>query len=212
MSKTRKEKEGSMKRSSSNLRKRYRKNNPEKIAKTLRTAATRPFSATSPTRTQNATHPRAKKIILKTTSALQPQAVFYLPNPIWSKFRASEQKNTFVRRTKIILKNCAESRRLNVSTASSRATKMPNRPETPCFEAFRVLVPLGVRRQELRRQRREKKPNFAKPQNKKRKKNLRDGIFEKKSHHLLRIIDSPKNASPHCALQKQCFREAGAAN
>ena len=58
--KTRKEEEGSLKRSSSYWRKRRRNKNPEKIAKALRSAAARPFLATSPTRTQNVTHPRPK--------------------------------------------------------------------------------------------------------------------------------------------------------
>ena len=92
----------------SNSRKGCRKKNPEKLGKTLRTAAARPFVATGPTRTQNATHPRTKnftnwyspgkkgkKVILKTTSALQPQAVFCLPNPIWSKIRTSDKTNVW---------------------------------------------------------------------------------------------------------------------
>ena len=114
-------------------RKRCRKKSPEKLGKTLRTTAARPFVATGPTRTQNATHPRAKKftnwsspgkngkkVIFKTTSALQPQAVFCLPNPIWSKnrtFEKKKKKNCEIRKN-YSPKDCAESRRCNASKAS----------------------------------------------------------------------------------------------
>ena len=76
-------------------------------------------------------------------------------------------------------KNCAESRRCKASKASRRGTKTQNCSETPCFEAFRVLLPLGVRRQDPRRQRREENENFAEPK-KNAQNDLQNGISENK--------------------------------
>ena len=176
-----------MKRSSSNSRKRYRKNNPEKIAKPLRTAAARPFSATSPTRTQNATHPRAKKErksalgrrkcekrhFQNDLSSAAPSR--FLPSkPNLSKIRTSP-KNICETRNIFSQNNCAESRRLNVSTASSRGTKTPNRSEPPFLSVTRPCtswsVPSRAKTPETR-----KETKFCQTAKKKRKKNLRDSI------------------------------------
>ena len=89
-----------------------------KMAKTVSKQKPRGhFLATSPTRTQNVTHPlvpnyhklvsspgkNLKNAIFKTTSVLQPQGFFCPRNPTWSKNRTSEKKQ-FVRPTEIILK------------------------------------------------------------------------------------------------------------
>ena len=108
-SKTRKEERGVSKDPFSNSQKRCRKKSPGKLGKTIRTAAASRFLATArlepkprqscaPKTRQNFTNwsppgKNGKNVIFKTTSALQPQAVFCLPNPIWSKIRTSEKTN-----------------------------------------------------------------------------------------------------------------------
>ena len=117
-----------------------------------------------------------KNTIFKTTSALQPQAVLYLPNPIWSKIRTSEKQ--IVRPAKIILKKVVQNRgNATCPKQDQEVQKTPNRSETLCFEKFRVLLPLGVRCQDPRCQRREK---IAEPHTKTRN-DTRNGIFQKKT-------------------------------
>ena len=92
-------------------------------------------------------------------------------------------------------KNCAESRRSNLSKRSSGRRRMPNRSETPCFEAFRVfyLFECAVKSQDGRD---ENKNRFCQA-GKKPQKDLQDGILGKKRFHpLLTIIDIPRNAAP----------------
>ena len=59
--KTPKQKEGGVKRTTWSLRKRGRQKKTEKDAKTLRTAAARPFLPTTPNPTEKLTHPRAHR-------------------------------------------------------------------------------------------------------------------------------------------------------
>ena len=206
-----KEEEGSFKRLSSNSRQRSRKNNPEKIAKTLRNAAARPFLATSPTRTQNATHPRQKisqigprpeksekRHFQNDLSSATPSRFLAFQTQFGQKFEPP--KNKFVRPARIILKKVVQNQ--GSPTCPKRveeAQQRQNRSETPFVEAFRSLLPLGVRRQEPRRQRRENKNDFAKPQ-KTRKRTSKMAFLEKakntKNHHLLRIIDLPRMRPP----------------
>ena len=158
----------------SNSRKRCRKKSPEKLGKTLLAAPTRPFSATSPTRTQNATHPRTKNFTnwprprkrRKTSFSKRPQ--FCSPKPSFAFQTQCGQKFELLKkqicetRKNYFPESCAELRRCKASKlgkASRRGTKTHNCSETPCFEAFHVVLPLGVR-QDPRRQRGEKDENF----------------------------------------------------
>ena len=115
----------------SNSRKRCRKKSPEKLGKTLRTAAARPFVAMGPTRTQNATRPRTKNFtnwssrgkMGKTSFSKQPQ--FCSPKPFFAfqtqfgqKFELPEKKQICQTRKNYSQNKCAESRRCNASKAS----------------------------------------------------------------------------------------------
>ena len=122
-SKTRKEERGFSKDPFSNSQK--RKNGVEKEHRKTRKnhlhRSRKQISGNGPNRTQTATELQKRKraknftnwappgqngknVILKISSVLQPQAVFWLPNPNWSKIRTSE-KNKFVRPWKICVKN-----------------------------------------------------------------------------------------------------------
>ena len=179
----------------SNSGKQCQRNNPEKIAKTLRTAAAKRFSATSPTRTQKRDTPAHQKFHKSVFARKKCEKRHFqndLSSAAPSRFLPSKpnfvknsnvQNNIRETRKNYSQKSCAESKRCNVSNASSRGTKTPNRSETTCFDAFCVLLlPLGVRRQEPRRQRREKKTKkLILPSRKKTKLTSEMAIFKKKS-------------------------------
>ena len=75
-------------------------------------------------------------------------------------------------------KSRAASRRYNGSNASERGTRTQKCSETPCFEVFRVLLPLGLRLEDPRPETREKKRKFWRTA-KNDLNDLQNGIFEK---------------------------------
>ena len=117
-----KRREGIFKRSLFKFAKTLSKKEHRKTRKNHLHRSRKQISGNGPNRAQTATElqkrKRAKKftnwsppgkngknVILKISSILQPQAVFCLAKPIWSKIRTSEKKKKFVRPRKICVKN-----------------------------------------------------------------------------------------------------------
>ena len=150
-----------------------RKNHPHRSRKQI--------SGNGPNRTQTATELQKRKraknftnwappgqngknVILKISSVLQPQAVFFaFQTQIGQKFELP--KKQICETPKNLCQKCtAASRRYNGSNANQPGPTTQNCSETPCFEGFRVLLPLGLRLEEPRPETHAKNENFSGPQ------------------------------------------------
>ena len=176
-----KRREGSFKRSLFKFAKTVSKEEPRKTRKNHPHRSRKQISGNGPTRTQTAAQLRAEnapKISHKLVPAREKwekrhfQNVlssaapgrFWFPNPIWSKIWASDKKKICETPKNDSQTFCAASRRYNGSNASERGTTTQNCSETPCFQVFRVLLPLGLCLEDPRPETRAKNENFFGPQ------------------------------------------------
>ena len=216
-SKTRKEERGFSKDPFSNSQKRCRKKKHRKTRKNHPHRSRKQISGNGPNRTQTATELQKRKraknftnwappgqngknVILKISSVLQPQAVFCLPNPNWSKIRTSEKKQICETPKNLCQKCTAASRRYNGSNANQPGPTTQNCSETPCFEGFRVLLPLGLRLEEPRPETHAKNENFSGPQKTTSTTSKMAFLKNPKNPKTMRKLDFRKPQKNHFAL------------
>ena len=179
--KTRKEEKGGVSKDPfSNSQKRCRKKSPGNSEKPIRTAAASRFLATArlEPKPRHSCAPKTRQKFHKLVPAREewekrhsqnvlssaaPSRFFAFQTQFGQKFELPKKQICETPKN-YSQKNCAASRRYNGSNASERGTTTQNCSETPCFQVFRVLVPLGLRLEDPRPETRAKNENFSGPQ------------------------------------------------